>query len=432
MGNFRWQVGGCGCDCLPSFGSCGGENVFVDAKCLFGVGLTEQETRTIMLQWDMKYRDISFSTTYVTEAPTGWMRIICDHSTETEVESAGLVSSYYDFHSKFLTTWSIASGYSAVINDLSQYPPMDDGGIILSSCLLLHPFSYETSVIFPSSGINRQNTEIVISGEPAFYDDTKHRFYLSVVFVEEILVSFSPVQPRYKRVLSSYRSSRSKTAINSYVLYLQSRPATQGEEKKWNSGTAYSSTQSPLVAITPRDISNRNTLHIPTSSSYPIYGQSSWGESYSRYFKYTADVQYYWNVGQSTISSPTPDTITLADDGVSVLLGDKTIVREDASLIFVSYSYTTTEIEEDEFVLNSTPQNTIPLPDYSRGDPRERLVTVISSFLKSNSDVLLETYPISESSKSAVIFREMALAESNYSNEMIPSIPVDRSLCVEK
>ena len=53
MGNFKWQVGDCGCGCVKY--PCGKDSIFAVPACIAGINLTIEESRFVDSAWKTYY-----------------------------------------------------------------------------------------------------------------------------------------------------------------------------------------------------------------------------------------------------------------------------------------------------------------------------------------------------------------------------------------
>lgn len=407
MANFRWQVGGCGCDCEPAF-SC--SKTFVNAPCLLGSDLTKPRAIALFNAWNAKYKNFFASLGVLVPAQDGaspgFVKLNVPENSIENIYGDNAIpivgTDLFPPHelSFYRTTFTEAE----IDEKVSNLSALDANGFYLTACKecesqdSLYAMSLPVGNLNGSFSVdNSSYTEVRTTGSSS-----------SAVVSATSTVTFSGTDS-YNVTIGDVQPARGVTFIRNNIRYAIAPEAayyrfftpSASLVNAFKNTTFFDSSvtyaNNSLVCINHPYATNYGGTYSFESSAPVLYRTTTVG-----------GVDYYYRYGPATVTASPTGSLLVGGSakvtGVNVTTPPSAPVLQNNTLHFpniafdvlisgpikAAITYGIASITQEEFSSNATPDNTVT--SFSPYDYIETLKTELQSILSNDITSLIEVF----------------------------------------
>ena len=407
MANFRWQVGGCGCDCEPTF-SC--SKTFTNAPCILGEDLTKEQVKTLFNVWSSKYKNFSASfgvlTSVQSDSVVDYLKISVPQETVegATVETYTPVSGSDLYPSPEFSFFQATSTEVELEEKLSEAIALDEDGFIVTACKPCESLDSLYVMRLPVGNLSRS----LVIDSSSYTNISSSGTSLSTTVSARSTVTFSgsdscvasipliqPTQGEFFRRGSLFYALSPETAY--YRFFNPSASLVAAFESANSFDGAGTFSDNSLIGVSHAYSSNYGGVYPFTSSAPILYRSTSVGS-----------LTYYYRCGPALFTaSPTGSLLvggSASVTGISVTTppGNPTIqgsVMRFQDVVFdvlvsgpftFNVSYGQARITEEEFLANATSDNTVS--SFTPYNYLETIKAELQSILDNDMNALIDTF----------------------------------------
>lgn len=407
MANFRWQVGGCGCDCKQDL-PC--SKIFANAPCKLGENLNKEQVQALVNVWGSKYKNfvagIGVLASAQSSAITDYFKIsIPQEAVEgAAIEGSAAAAGSNLYPSPEFSFFQATSTKAELEEKLSEAVALDEDGFIVTACspcmgidsryvMGLPVGNFSRSLVIDSSSYTNIWSSVTSSSTTVGAAST-------VTFngSDSCIVTIPPIQPEqgvFFRQGSSFYALSPETAY--YRFFNPSASLVAAFESSNSFVGAGTFSDNSLIGVSHPYSYQYGGVYPFTSSAPVLYRSTSMGS-----------LTYYYRCGPASFTaSPTGSLLvggSASVTGISVTTppGEPTIqgsvmrFQDVAFDVLVSgpfnfnVSYGQESITEEEFLANATSDNTVS--SFTPYDYLETIKSELQSILDNNMNKLINTF----------------------------------------